>query len=316
LFALALVACNGSEGDPAPGAGGAAGGGGAAPTNPLGEAITLTLEPFEVAPGTERQVCKTVNLPAGAEVDIVRMHSTMQGTSHHFNVYKVLTGDVTAPVTPAEATVDDCAPGADQLGGTAAYIFGSATPERTVDTPAGVAFHLLDGHRIILEQHVINTTTAPIQGGATFELVKAGEGANIEHHADIMWLANWLLFLPALQETAVTERCEVPYDVQVFGLMSHTHGLGTHFSIERYDASGEHHLYDSWDWAHPPYLALSPMLHMAPGEGFEWTCTYSNPTMDMVMAGQNSTDEMCMMFAYAYPTGSLSAEPYQCNKPL
>src|SRR5262245_46420084 len=101
---ILMAACSGD--DDAPAADAPAGGPDAA-GNPTGQTITLTLEPFDVPGGTERQVCKTINLPAGVDVDIVRMHSTMVGTSHHFNVYKQLTGDVTAPVMGAEAMVND-----------------------------------------------------------------------------------------------------------------------------------------------------------------------------------------------------------------
>jgi hypothetical protein len=115
---------------------------------PVGESITLTLEPFDVEPGTERQVCKYFNLPADVPFDAVRFHSEMAGTSHHLNVYKLLS-DPSAPVSAADAEVHDCSPGSEQLSGDAAYIFGSATPERTVDMPAGVAFHLVPQQRII-----------------------------------------------------------------------------------------------------------------------------------------------------------------------
>lgn len=282
--------------------------------NPPGESIKLTLEPFDVQPGTERQVCKIINLPAGADVDIVRMSSTMLGTSHHFNAYKVLAGDVAAPVTQEEATVDDCSPASGQLDGSAAYIFGAATPERIVDMPEKVAFHLVDQQRIILEQHVINATQEVIQGGVELDLVMAGEEAQIEHHADIMWMANWGIFLPPNQETVLTEHCTVPYDVEVFGLMSHTHALGTHFSIEKWSDGATEHVYDSTDWAHPIYQQMAPAMSVAQGHGFEWTCTYSNTTGQAVQAGPESTNEMCMMFAYAYPKNGLSAEPFQCNK--
>lgn len=324
---LAMAACDSPSADDEPTQGGggtdaggsdAAGGSdgtGGAPTNPLGEKLTLTLEPFDVQPFTERQVCKVVNLPAGAEIDVVRMASQMLGTSHHFNVYKALT-DVTEPATEAESVVHDCSPASAQLDGSAAYIFGAATPERTVDMPAGVSFHLQEGHRIILEQHVINAGSEVIQGGVTFDLVQAGEEAVIEHHADIAWMANWNIVLQPAQETEITEHCTIPYDAEVFGLMSHTHSLGTHFSIEKWSGGDTEHLYDSEDWAHPIYMQFGSPLSIASGEGFQWTCTYQNTTKDPVTAGQDSTDEMCMMFAYTYPKNSLSADPVQCNKPF
>lgn len=337
-LALALVACgddgsSATEGTGPSGAGagpsgaGAAGpsgsGSGAEPSgsggsggfaNPVGESVTLELEPFDVQPGTERQVCKIVNLPVDVPIDVVRLHSTMGDVSHHFNVYKVIAANKLDPVTADESTVHDCSPASEQLGGEAAYIFGSALPERTVETPAGVAYHLEPGQRIILEQHVINATQGVIQGGVTFDLLGAAPDAEIEHHADIIWFANWSFFLQPNQETSSTQYCTVPYDVEIFGLSSHTHKLGKHFSIEKWVGGETEHLYDSEDWSHPPYMEPEPRIQLAAGEGLEWTCTWQNPTSGTVIPGKESTNEMCITFASAYPTGSLSGDPIQCNK--
>jgi hypothetical protein len=279
---------------------------------PVGETLTLTLEPFDVQPGTERQVCKYFNLPSDVAFDVVRFRSEMLGTSHHLNVYKLLS-DVDAPVTASQAEIHDCQPGSEQLSGDAAYIFGSATPERTVEMPPGVAFHLAPQQRLILEQHVINATPDVIQGGVTFEIAKPAADAVIEHHADVVWFADWNFAIPPNQETSETSHCTVPYDVEVFGLMSHTHALGAHFSIAKWSGGATEHLYDSEDWAHPVYQAHDPPFALSAGEGLSWTCTWNNTTDQTVFPGKNSTDEMCMTFAYAYPREGLSGAPIQCN---
>jgi hypothetical protein len=316
---LALAACGGdpadtssstseSSGTPSGGTGGD-GGGSSVPT---GQSLKLEIEAFDVQPGTERQVCKIINLPADKPFDVVRFQSKMVGVSHHFNVYKALTNP-TEPATESERAVHDCEPGSDQLNGDAAYIFGSATPERAVDMPPAVAFHLEPGQRIILEQHVINTSPSVIQGGVSFEIWGPESKAQIEHHADVMWFANWAFFIQPNQETSFTKHCTVPYGVEVFGLMSHTHGLGTHFSIETWKDGVTDHLYDSTDWKHPIYQQHNPPFSLAAGEGLEWTCTWTNPTPNIVGPGKNSTDEMCMTFAYAYPTEGMAGDPIQCN---
>ena len=324
---LAGAGCGGGEDTTSPSGSGAAGatgataggstgsgttGGGTGGSTPVGETITLTLESFDVQPGTERQVCKIVNLPADVDFDVVRFRSVMGNNSHHFNAYKVLT-DPTARVTGGDGGGHDCAPASEQLAGDAAYIFGAATPERVVDVPAGVSFHLLAQQRIILEQHVINASGAVIQGGSTFELSRPTDGTSIEHHADIMWMANWGFYLLPNKESSFTTHCDVPYAVELFGLMSHTHALGTHFSIEKWTESSTTHLYDSTDWQHPPYEEYAPPVALAAGEGLEWTCTWNNVTPNAVGPGKNSTDEMCITFGYAYPTDTLDADPIQCN---
>lgn len=281
--------------------------------NAVGALTAFELEAFDVAPGKERQVCKTINLPADGAIDLVRIHAVMEGRSHHFNLYKVIDDKALTPVTAAEATVHDCFPADEQLSGDAAYLFGSASPERTFDTPEGVAFHLEPGQRLILEQHVINYTTEPMQGGVHLSLYDAGADAEILHHADIIWFANWGFVLPPGAETVSSRLCEVPYDVEIFGLMSHFHELGTDFQIDTVTGAGVEEVYYDDDWAHPTYQEYWPPLSLAAGEGLQWTCTWFNTTDHIVLPDKNSTDEMCITFAAAYPKGSLSAEPIQCN---
>jgi hypothetical protein len=147
-------------------------------------------------------------------------------------------------VSPADAVVHDCPPASEQLSGDAAYIFGSATPERTVDLPTGVAFHLAPQQRLILEQHVINATPDVIQGGVTFEISKPAADVPIEHHADIIWFADWSFAIPPNQETVETSHCTVPYDVNVFGLMSYAHSqqLSRELEAELVTMSDDHRL--------------------------------------------------------------------------
>jgi hypothetical protein len=128
-----------------------------------------------------------------------------------------------------------------------------------------------------------------------------------------VWFADWNFAIPPNQETSETSHCTVPYDVEVFGLMSHTHALGAHFSIAKWSGGATEHLYDSEDWAHPVYQAHDPPFALSAGEGLSWTCTWNNTTDQTVFPGKNSTDEMCMTFAYAYPREGLSGAPIQCN---
>ena len=69
--------------------------------------------------------------------------------------------------------------------------------------------------------------------------------------------------LPPNQATAITEHCTFPYDVEVFGLMSHTHKLGTTFTIDAWTPSSIENVYSSTDWAHPIYEQYEPPLPIA-----------------------------------------------------
>jgi hypothetical protein len=313
LGSLALLACQGAG----PGGGdddtGDDDGSGAADAGspPVSGEVAFVLESFDVPAGSERQVCKVVNIPAGAALDIVVMESTMAGTSHHFNAYKVLDGTQFTPAAGAEAQVHDCEPASGQLDGSAAYIYGSSSPEKSLSLPAGVAFHLEGGQRLMLEQHVINTGDAAIQGGVTFTLVEA-QGAPIAHHADIGWYGNWTFYLQA-GERSFTTSCATPYAIEVFGLASHTHALGKKFTISRVSGGQRDKLYESTDWAHPKYQTYEPTESFAAGDALEWTCTWNNTTGGTVFPGKDSTDEMCIAFAYYYPRDTLDGAPLNCN---
>jgi len=274
--------------------------------------LSYAIEPITVQPGEERQMCRTINIPTDAPFDIVRFDSTMIGLSHHFNLYKVSDGSAFNPVTPDEAAVHDCAPAAEQLRGDAAYIFGSAS-DWVMETPPGVAFHLLPGQRLILEYHAINYTLDPIEASLEVNLTGPAPDAVIEHHADIIWFASWGFFLPPGKETSDTAKCAIPYDVEIFGLMGHFHELGTNFVVEALHDGTPTEVYQDDDWQHPLYQAFAPTLSLAAGDPIRWTCTWNNTRDGLVMPDKGSQDEMCKFFAAAYPKNTLSADPIQCN---
>ena len=72
-------------------------------------------------------------------------------------------------------------------------------------------------------------------------------------------------------------------------------------SIETISGGSETHVYDSLDWAHPPYEDYSPALSLAAGDRIEWTCTWNNTTGSPVNAGETSEDEMCIAYTFLAP---------------
>jgi hypothetical protein len=316
LMVVALAGCTsgpGASGDDDDDTADAGGGGGidAAPGDP--SLVPFTIEPFDVEGGSERQVCKVVNIPDGVTIDVVKLTSTMVGESHHFNAYKVLDADQFAPATPAEAAVHDCEPASGQLDGTAAYFYGASLPEKTLELPAEVAFHFEPGQRIVLEQHVINAGDGVTQGGVSFELHGAAPGATIAHRADIGWFGNWSFFLQSGTSSSTT-MCAVDYPIEIFGLASHTHSLGVNFEISTMTAQGTQSVYESTDWRHPLYQTYAPTLVLEAGDALQWTCTWNNTSGGLVLPGKNSTDEMCIAFAYFYARDSLEGAPLNCNE--
>ncbi|NUN16148.1 MAG: hypothetical protein HUU55_21180 [Myxococcales bacterium] len=135
----------------------------------------------------------------------------------------------------------------------------------------------------------------------------------IEHHADILWLANWGFFLPPFMEISDTAMCKMPYDVEIIGIMSHYHKLGTKFTVDAWTPTGTTPIYEDDDSAHPKFQEYLPPISLAKGDGIQWTCTWNNTKPKPVGPGKNSTDEICITFALGYPKNTLSFDPIQCN---
>jgi hypothetical protein len=49
-----------------------------------------------------------------------------------------------------------------------------------------------------------------------------------------------------------------------------------------------------------------PFLILNPGDKIESTCTWTNPSANVVGFGQSTHDEMCYQFTAAYPYGALN----------
>ena len=72
-------------------------------------------------------------------------------------------------------------------------------------------------------------------------------------------------------------------------------------------------VYEDDDWAHPKYQVYDEPILLKKGDGLKWTCTWFNTKSEVVTFGQNSTNEMCITFALAYPTESKVGDPISCD---
>jgi hypothetical protein len=89
-------------------------------------------------------------------------------------------------------------------------------------------------------------------------------------------------------------RCEMNMDVEVLFLASHTHALGTEFTIRRWDGENAGDVfYTNNDWHDPFIQQYDPPLVIPAGTGFEYSCTWHNWRDEPVSYGLTSEDEMC-----------------------
>ena len=116
-----------------------------------------------------------------------------------------------------------------------------------------------------------NTVFATLFGLGFYLQLQRGSGKpgfEARYRRRLGWLAD-----PGTAELSASGS-QVPEGSQVFAFTSHTHRLGTGFTIERstdFEVPGTL-LYENSDWEHPPLQQYDDdhILSFAPGEGLRW----------------------------------------------
>lgn len=168
---------------------------------------------------------------------------------------------------------------------------GSA--EATMQLPEGVAANIPPALDVIHEMHYVNTTGQPVE---LYSRINAWTMSPFDVELGI-WggsVRDENIEIPPMSQHTEWSRCVFNEDVEVLFLASHTHQLGTEFTIKPFDGqSVGAQFYRNDDWHVPNIVQYDPPLVVPAGEGFEWTCTWNNPTAEAVRYGNLATDEMC-----------------------
>ncbi len=299
LLALALAGCPesvpGTDGGPLPGtdAPGTDAPGTDAWTAPDAgpvESDTVNFGPDPLPVGAERTVC--VVLDAGNDVarQVRAIRTHLPTGSHHMIVYRT-----DAPLNP---TPVNCTPFAE--GGSAIFI--AETVDAYLQYPTEASLSFAAHQHIRVEVHEVNYTAAPIdiRASVTFEYYPTSEPAHMP--VQFLFTGDMGLFLPPHMETTVTSFHGVPTGARVFGLTSHTHGLGIYASISRGTSETVYTelLHEAEDWANPSLDTFGPPLTFPGDEGLRLECTYNNTRDSAVSFGLGFEDEMCFLWAYYY----------------
>lgn len=270
------------------------------PANPTGllpvpeHGYQVKVGPFTVGPGEEVTRCGYAYLPLEQDGDLNRIETAMNTGSHHMNLYMAL-----APIDKEGTTV--C--GNDTMG--QLVIFGAQQKYHDVPLPEGIGYAIPAQQQVILEAHYVNATLEPIEALGVANIHMA-EPEDIEHRAGIMALFPESIVVPPNSDATVTSRCMVPFDAEVFILMSHMHRFGQSFEVHLVDITTTPEtrtpIYLNEDWHVPEYTILphGDFLHVPQGSVLEVSCHYANHTDQTVTGGPSAdTNEMCI-FGAAY----------------
>jgi hypothetical protein len=124
----------------------------------------------------------------------------------------------------------------------------------------------------------------------------------VKHHAQNLVVGTINFEIPPKGTGSVTAEWRAPANLHIVNLSTHQHRRGTRVAVSRIDAAGNDmgDLVLSTRWEHPTVRWFPEAMDLPAGEGFRFTCDWSNPDDHAVRFGVTSEDEMCFVTGYFY----------------
>ncbi|HYW30830.1 MAG TPA: hypothetical protein VE869_04930 [Gemmatimonas sp.] len=274
-----------------------------------GAGIQLGVDSFAVIPNLERELFVYRRLNNASDMYVTRIQSRMRPGSHHLLLYTFDESRTAFPCNtrPTPNIVRDLRNADGSLNllnmlpmACHVYFAGAMTPEFDYSFPPGVALRLPANAALDFNVHYVNRSPINIPGQAMANLYTA-DPAQVQTVARTLNLANTSFTLPAKQRTTIRTPFTMSARTTVLGLTSHMHSLGERYEIRLRRASGiETSVYVNTDWEHPAFINFSTPLVLEVGDALVSVVTYNNVTDRAVGFGLLSSDEMNIIFGYAY----------------
>jgi hypothetical protein len=250
--------------------------------------------------GEDIEYCEVVQMP-GDESDTYYINgfdSAMTTGSHHLIVAAIEPGSA----TDANATVGDrveCFGPASGFGGDLLDVTGQQLPYHAEAFPDGVGRVYHGGQKLVFNYHYLNATDGDLQARGAVNFYTA-DASCVEKIAESAGFFFFGIDVDNGDTASYTSTCSFSQDVMVSKLTRHTHQWGTDFPVKYAGGANDGDLiYTSPSYEDPDYTFDEPVLFKA-GEGFTWTCNYDNDSGHHLGFGENTTDEMCILFATIY----------------
>ncbi len=257
------------------------------------DSLTLTLDPFTVAPGAEVYYCQNFANPFAADTEIAEFDSHMTAGSHHLLLF------YKEGVT-ADGALETCS-GLE----VAPTPYGSQTPDGRLVYPAGVAALITKGTGLRLQSHYLNTTANPIAAHVELTMHVAAP-ATVQSHAGLLFVVDRDINVPAGAgaSATMTDDCTIPMDMNLLGANSHMHRHGTNFVA----TVAGNVVYETQTWSEPRPAAFNPPLVLHAGDALHFECTFVNDGDQALTFGESAqTNEMCIFGGPFYPLPDGSA---------
>jgi hypothetical protein len=283
----------------------AAGGGGSsagAASLPDPNTATIKMDEFEVPAGSEMFMCQDFDNPfGGMDVAVGRSESTLTHGSHHLHVYYGM--DAPAAAAAPCKNPNEFRP----------MIHLATVPDQVTAYPAGTAAKLKGSTGLRFQSHYVNTSDQPIRASVVVKLTKVDPASVTRWVAQLHFNRTALSIQPASTQS-VTTSCTIPDNFGPIGLLfaiSHMHKQGVHFVAT---TSSGVPLLDTTEWDEAPPVDYAQPVMLNPGDAISWTCTYKNPTQQLITYGDSALkNEMCIYIARFF--SSPNGDDLECETP-
>jgi hypothetical protein len=297
------------------------------PADDVGETVTLTALPFQVAAGDEVYMCQVFANPfGGVDTDILSMHGVMSAGSHHFFLFSMTT--VNAAVEPAIGSIGPCAGAGLEFH---PFPFLSQQPNWTVDYPTDsngkpMGYSLVGTNEVMINAHYLNASSTAITANVSITLTPAKAGV-VQTHVGSIFLNQTSMSVPATATTSNPYNSTATYSggsgtlptsYSIFTSWSHMHQWGLKLSA----STGSNTFYTETNWNSPglylhapgmtePSTATGPLspVQMSGNPPITWDCAYFNNTGSTLTFGDSAqTNVMCIYIGQYYPASATAPD--------
>jgi hypothetical protein len=282
VAALAMVTGCSSTGEPAPE--------GPSPYDP--EALRFQTHSYSLAPGEEKYLCYTFELPEEGIGAITKIQPQYGAAVHHtFFAYTLNHEDEAAFECPQLFAV------------TWVPLYLGGVDSDPLVLPEGAGMRVLT-KQLLLQLHLQKTSGDIIEDTTTIHVSTVAEDESIVP-AGIFGFDNQKIDVPPGAEGVSTSmECEPGRDMEVFGVLGHMHKHGETLALTRVTDGAADVLYQA-DWSFDDQPVAPVSLTLSAEDRVRLDCTHSNPTESAVTWGESSDQEMCAAVLYYTPFDGL-----------
>lgn len=251
-----------------------------------GDWETLIDASWQLTPATEGYWCATKIIEEDMYIRAFRAIAPV-GT-HHTVVSKTGGGEPHGEWACSAGTLSD------------EMIFASGVGTNDLAFPEGVAMEVKAGTQLLINLHLFNTSTDPLEGLSGTEVLTL-PASEVVQKAEMIFAGSVAIFIAPNSAGDANGSCQFPQDATVMTVWPHMHQYGTHMKVVHESGAGDVVLHDAaYSFSEQTNYPIDPTVVKA-GERIHVYCDYNNTSSSTVTFGDSSTQEMCFAGLYRYP---------------